>query len=159
MGQAMLECGIGIPQRYNAGSSALSGLAGVGSGGRFAWSFWYGKTHLVPINNVVFAQIHVYVDRNGSVDVNFQTGAFNPHDFNGDHGPGLRSYTQVYPPVSNLNAYSSWSTGIAKVSGRSNVSIQTGAPVPNFACIAHFDDNPWGGATDVVVNIMLTANP
>lgn len=44
MGQAMLECQLGIPQRFNAGSQQLSKLAGVSPGQRYAWSYWYGKS-------------------------------------------------------------------------------------------------------------------
>jgi hypothetical protein len=65
IGQAMNECQVG--GRYNAGSYALSNLAKVSPGARYAWSYWYGKSNLQPINNVVFAQIHTYVDRNGNV--------------------------------------------------------------------------------------------
>lgn len=44
MGQAMQECQLGIPQRYNAGSQLLSKLAGFSPGQRYAWSDWYGKS-------------------------------------------------------------------------------------------------------------------
>jgi len=158
MGQAMNECQVG--GRYNAGSYALSNLAKVGQGSRYAWSYWYGKTHLVAINNVVFDQIHVYVDRNGTVTVNFRTGSVTPSNFNGDHGPGLRDWQQIYPPVGNIAAYSSWSASVVKTNGRSNVSLANQpAPGNDFTVSINFDDNPWGGATDVNVNLMLTCNP
>jgi hypothetical protein len=155
----MNECQVG--GRYNAGSYALSNLAKVSPGARYAWSYWYGKSNLQPINNVVFAQIHTYVDRNGNVAIDFRTGAYTPSGFNGDHGPGLRSYTQVYPPVSNIGAYTSWSYSAAKSQAQRTIVATSGAigPGNDWTGNVTYDDNPWGGAVDVYVNVYLTCTP
>ena len=47
MGQAMGEAR--VSGRYNAGSQALSKLAGVNSGNRYAWHYWYGKSNGVLV--------------------------------------------------------------------------------------------------------------
>lgn len=41
--QAMSECQVG-QQQFDAASSQLSRLAGVGQGAQYAWSYWYGKS-------------------------------------------------------------------------------------------------------------------
>lgn len=72
MGQAMAECQVG--GRYNMGSQALSKLAGVSPGQRYAFSYWYGKSNGTP----VFEQGTQYYNINysGASWANFQRSLF-----------------------------------------------------------------------------------
>jgi hypothetical protein len=161
--EAMNECKIGAPSDLlkTNGPVSLSSLAGVGGGQRMAWSYWYGKSALPVIQNVLFAQYHVYVDRDAYESIDFRTGANSAYGFNGNGGPGLRSYSPQRDPIGDqISSYSSWSCSVAKVSGRSNVTIQQQpAPGNDWTTIIYVDDNPWSGQTDVTVNVYITCNP
>lgn len=169
LGQALAECRIAQntnptpPNGNDAATGALSQLAGVGSGQRYAWSYWYGKSNLPVIQNVLFASYHVYVDRDAFENIDFRTGANTAYGFNGNGGPGLRSYTptaQYAGGLPRITEYGSWSCSVAKVSGRSNVTIQQQPnPGNDWQTIIYVDDNPWSGQTDVTVNVYITANP
>ncbi|BDD79590.1 hypothetical protein [Burkholderia phage FLC9] len=157
--QAMGECNIG-QQRWDAGDGTLSQLAGVGSGQTYAWSYWYGKSNLPTYNNALFAQYAMYIDRNGYISINFRTGDSNAYGFNGDHGPHLEWYHPQMAPIDRIAQYRNVSCTPQKYSGRSNVTLQQAPNASNdFTCIIYNDDNPWGGASDVGVNVLITAIP
>jgi hypothetical protein len=159
MVQAMAECNI-AQQRWDAGDPTLSQLAGVGSGQTYAWSYWYGKSNLPTYNNALFAQYAMYIDRNGYISINFRTGAYNAYGFNGDHGPHLEWYTAQMSPIDRIAQYRNVSCTPQKYAGRSNVTLQQAPNAGNdWTCIIYNDDNPWGGASDVGVNVLITAIP
>jgi hypothetical protein len=163
IGQAMEECGIGLPTEDNAGSSALSTLAGVNPGQPYAWSYWYGKTHLNPINNQEIGTFHGYVDRYLQVSINLQTGAVAPTFVNGDHGPGLRDWSpDPLPGIPNINLYRAWSISMQFVSGANRMIytvLQQPSPANGFVAVIQWDDNANSGAADNTVGVFLTATP
>jgi hypothetical protein len=159
IGQAMAECGIG-QQQYDAAGQPISMLAGVGSGGQYAWSYWYGKSNLTTYNNALFAQYAMYIDRNGYLSLNFRTGAYNGYGFNGDHGPHLSFCNLQMAPIDKIAQYRTVFCTPQKYAGRSNVSLQQAPDASNdWTAIFYNDDNPWGGAADVGVNVLITAIP
>lgn len=161
--QAMTECKI-AQQEWDLltpqGPVSLSSLAGVSGGQQMAWSYWYGKSALPVIQNALFASYHVYVDRDAFESINFHTGVNSAYGFNGNGGPGLRTYSPAMNPISQIGSYSSWSCTVGKASGRSNVTVQQQpAPGNDWTTIIYVDDNPWSGQADVVVNVYITCNP
>lgn len=174
MGQAMAECGIGA-QQFNAGSQALSKLAGVSPGQQYAWSFWYGKSNLPDIVNQQVATASCYVDRINEVSFNLRTGAVSLLTAQGDHGPHL-SWSNVFPPA-QIQAYASWTCSLQWLAGshRMNVWVkQQPNPGNDFTVIVRWDDQGsdvaqgqlpgnipqdgenQNGATDEAITILLT---
>lgn len=158
MGQAEGECQ--FSGQADAANGTLSKLAGVGSGQQYAWSYWYGKTYVAPINNALFASASVHVDRDLYLNVNFRTGATS-WTANGDNSPTVNWYTQQYPTVNLAQYYTSWSANLVYQAGSTgvllSVSIQP-SPSNDYTAQFHFDDNGPAGAHDVQAGMYITFN-
>jgi hypothetical protein len=156
IGQAENECQIG--GQVDAANGTLSQLAGVGSGQTYAWSYWYGKSHLTPINNVLFASASVHVDRDLFLYVNLRTGATS-WNANGNNNPTLNWFTQQYPSVSQAALYKSWNASIVFQAGSTGVILtisQQPSPANDYTACMHFDDNGPSGAHDVQAGLYIT---
>ncbi len=74
IGQARNECGLGNP--INAGHPTISRLARVGSGQRYAWSYWRGRSNLTQYNDVAAFRFRFQIDHQGQSWHNFRTGEY-----------------------------------------------------------------------------------
>lgn len=112
IGQAMAECQIG-QQQWDANSSQLTRLAGVGQNQQYAWSYWYGKsfgTVLTESWTQYFTRNYsgstgpanfgrsLYLYKIGGFSFGGNTGQFSPTG--GDTTAGVGNW-----PTNNINGF------------------------------------------------------
>lgn len=98
IGQARNEMSQGNP--INAGNYAVSQLAGVSPGQRYAWSYWRGKSKPFPYQAVI--HIEATVDRNLYISYNMRTGQAAVYASDGDTRTQVLNTTAYIGPQPNL---------------------------------------------------------
>lgn len=150
IGQARNECYGDIGQ-CSAGYSYLYELAyRTAYAQQYAWSYWYGQTFLVPINNVRFASALSIVDRTYTLTLNFRTGAIS----------GNSGYSQYYGSISNIASYNGASCSITPTPGqswRSGCSIsQQPAAGNDWTVGVYIDDSGPSGSGYYYIDFYIT---
>lgn len=158
LGMARDECRQGNP--INAGNPSISQLAGVSSGARFAWSWWYNKSFLPTYNQALFSQMSAHVDRFCFFTINLRTGEESFTHTSGADKEWLLYYQPYMDPLTLINEYTTISVGLQRVSGRANLDIiQQPVAGNDWTCVVQLNDDPFGGQSDTTCNLLITAIP
>jgi hypothetical protein len=164
IGQARNECGQGNP--IDAGNYYLSRLAGVGQGQRYAWSYWYGKSNVAPLNNYYLGNIAVNADRYVYTYFDLVNWRFQWSQNSGDNNSGVmwvNTGTQQQinqgnagnwiglsgTPIPQIQAYKTLSASVAFQAGNNRTIVQvTQQPsaANGWVLGVTWNDDPWGGA-------------
>lgn len=119
IGEARDECQQSNP--IHAGNYEVSRLAGVDPGNRYAWSWWYNKQYLRPIQEIQMAVVSQYCDRHNEFYINLRDGSTRQGNTWGDHNPHL-DYVDV-SPLPTFPQYRAASARLVHVDGNPRVTI------------------------------------
>lgn len=167
IGQAMVECGRSASYGNSTPTSAdyLAQLGRYAAGGQMAWSYWYGKKYLPPINRQVFAQTLIKTDSRLWIFIPFaslQPG--QQPDYGVDkwnNNARMYEWTQYMPPIVDIARYSQVFLEVELVGGEwrsGNPIIEQPSAGNQFVARIEFQDWP-GDAVYSRDNFLITCIP